>query len=107
MKRKSAIHYRQGDILLIRISTLPPKAEKQPKTARIVLGEGETSGHRHEILEVDKVDVYRQAEGFYLSVYEETALVHPEHAPVALFPGIHERIRQVEYKRKELVRVMD
>ena len=100
-------HYRQGDILLIRVDQIPSGAEKQITGRSIVLGEGETAGHRHEILETSKVDVYRQAEGLYLDVAEETTLVHPEHAHVALLPGSYQIIRQVEFQRKDLKIVED
>jgi hypothetical protein len=99
--------YRQGDILLIQIKAIPPDARKMPKGRSIVLGEGETVGHRHEILEPSKLDSYRRAEALYLEVAEEIALVHPEHAQVALLPGSYEVIRQHEFTRKEIKRVQD
>ncbi len=99
--------YRQGDVLLIKVNKLPISAKKQVKTLSIVLGEGETAGHRHEILETSKLESYRTTEGFYLDVQEETYLIHPEHDQVALLPGTYQVIRQVEFKRKENVRVSD
>ena len=41
--------YRQGDVLLRRVSQLPDGAVKSPKTDRIVLAYGEVTGHAHAI----------------------------------------------------------
>ncbi len=108
MKIKKIKTYRQGDIHLVLISKLPSNAIKDVPTSRILLGEGETAGHRHEIIDaIDKVQAYRKAEALYLSVKEETLLVHPEHEAIALLPGTYEVIRQHEYVRKEILRVQD
>ena len=106
-KTKAPDHYRQGDFVLMKIKAIPSGAVKEPTAKSIVLGEGETAGHRHELLEIDKVQAYRQAEGFYLSVAQETELVHPDHGQIALMPGTYEVIRQHEFQRKEVVRVQD
>ncbi len=105
--KKQLEFYRQGDIGIFRIQSVPDGAQKQNKGRVIVLGEGEVAGHRHEILETSKVDAYKLAEGLYLEVAEEIALVHPEHAQIALLPGSYEIIRQSEYHRKALIRVQD
>lgn len=108
MKIKKIKTYRQGDIHLVLISKLPSNAIKDVPTSRILLGEGEIAGHRHEIIDaVDKVHAYRKAEALYLSVEEEISLVHPEHKAIALLPGTYEVIRQHEYERKEILRVQD
>ncbi len=105
MKRQ--LHWRQGDILIRAVKSVPDGAQKQKRGRALVLGEGEVKGHRHEILETSKVDAYKLSEGIYLEVAEEIALVHPEHAQIALLPGSYEVIRQTEFQRKELRRVQD
>jgi hypothetical protein len=101
-------HFRQGDILLLAINKIPAGAAALQRPERaIVLGEGETAGHRHELLELDKVQAYKLSEGFYIDVAGETALIHPEHEQVALLPGSYQVIRQSEFQRKEIVRVQD
>lgn len=100
---------RQGDILLLRIPAIPPDARKESRRpdASILLGEGETAGHRHEILH-PSVDAYRRAEGLYLEATEEdAALVHPDHARLPLFPGSQEVIHQYEFIRREFRQVQD
>lgn len=105
---KTTKTYRQGDILLRKIDYIPAGATKVPTTARrIVLGEGETPGHRHEIKDANRLEAYRRAEGLYLDVQEEVMLNHPEHAQIALLPGTYEVIRQFEFQRKEFARVQD
>jgi hypothetical protein len=100
---------RQGDILLLHVNAIPPNARKVHRhpDVNIVLGEGETVGHRHQILDPG-AEAYRRAEGFYLDVTEEeVGLVHPEHSRLALLPGSYEVIRQHEFTRKEFRQVQD
>jgi hypothetical protein len=110
-QRTSSVHYRQGDIIIRRISAIPARAVRTARGSAksIVLGEGEVAGHRHEILEPG-VEAYRFAEGFYLGVTEEEEIaevIHPEHRPVALLSGSYEVIGQYEFVRKEFARVQD
>lgn len=105
---KTKTHFRQGDVLLIAIKSIPSTATKLPPARSIVLAVGEGGpGHRHEIIEIDKVEAYKLAEGLYLDVKVATQLIHPEHEQIALLPGSYQIIRQSEYFRKELVRVTD
>ncbi len=41
--------YRQGDVLLMKVSALPKGAAKKAPDRRVVLAWGETSGHAHAI----------------------------------------------------------
>ena len=108
MKHKDKKYLIQGDILLVKIDSIPAAAEKLASKNRIMLAEGESAGARHEVIN-DKVQAsaYQLAEGLYLDVETETDLVHPEHERIALAPGTYKVIRQVEYSRKEIRRVMD
>lgn len=100
--------YRQGDVLLRRIKTVPKDAEKQKVTSRIVLAYGEVTGHAHAIQDFDAVDVFVKADGtMYLSIKEETALVHEEHSTIVLSPGKYERVIQREYSPEEIRNVRD
>lgn len=108
-KKQNAVakHYRQGDILLQEIDKVPSNAVKNVRNGSIVLGEGETAGHRHEILQTEGVESYSNDGFLYLSVEQDTELVHPEHAKIELAPGNYEVIRQTEFQRREFVRVQD
>lgn len=92
---------RQGDILLVPVEKLPEGLKAVPReNGRIVLAEGEATGHLHAIeapeamfLATDLAEV----EGRFLAVEAEVALVHPEHDTVTLAPGDYAVIRQREY----------
>ena len=47
------VMYRQGDVLLAPIPALPVDAVSVPRKGRIVLAEGEATGHAHAIAEPD------------------------------------------------------
>lgn len=93
--------YRQGDILLVPVAKLPEGLEEVPRQGgKIVLAEGEATGHLHAIeseeasfLATDLADI----EGRFLAVEEEVTLTHPEHDAIALPPGNYEVRRQREY----------
>lgn len=100
--------YIQGDILLIRVSSIPKAAAKLGHMPKYMLAEGESAGARHEVINnKSQVEAYRMAEGLYLDIETETDLLHPEHERIALAPGTYKVIRQVEFQRKEIQRVMD
>ena len=85
---------RQGDILIIRIDSMPQDAAKQ---ANRILAEGEATGHIHEL---DKGEVYEKDGTLYFKVEENstTTLNHPEHKAVTFDPGTYKVIRQREYE---------
>lgn len=108
-----AAPYRQGDILLVPIEKLPSGLNEVPREkGKIVLAEGEATGHLHAI---DSPEVMFMAEdleeieGRFLKVEAETehqvgtrtikgaALTHPEHDMIILAPGAYEVRRQREY----------
>lgn len=92
---------RQGDIYLVPIDKLPKGLTEVPREKdRIVLAEGEATGHLHMIeapeatfLAKDITDI----EGRFLAVEAEVALTHPEHDTITLAPGNWEVRRQREY----------
>jgi hypothetical protein len=95
---------RQGDILLVPVERLPDELTEVPREGgRIVLAEGEATGHLHAIdapeaifLATDLADI----EGRFLAVEEEEVkLEHPEHDTVTVAPGNYEVRRQREYSQ--------
>jgi hypothetical protein len=96
----SMSHYRQGDVLLIRVDTLfVTKGKKVAREdGRVVLAHGEATGHAHAI-EAEGADLYEEADGKrFLQVTGATAtLAHEEHGAVTLEPGVYEVRRQREY----------
>lgn len=107
--------YRQGDVLLIAVAAIAAGAKDvTPAQGRIVLAEGEVTGHAHAIYPEVKRGKEKQparlwdagAERF-LQVVEKTALKHEEHAPVELPPGNYQVVHQREYAPEEIRRVAD
>jgi hypothetical protein len=101
--------YRQGDVMLRGIAKIPKQAAQQKKDGPIVLALGESTGHKHQILDnLDNVDVYIAESGeMYLRVKGETALRHEEHGAIMIPPGNYERIVQREYSPAGLRNVAD
>lgn len=116
--------YRQGDVLLVRISNdpqvgLPSGLKDQTPEDRIVLAYGEVTGHAHALAEVStktkpegKVKAFSatpwdaSAERF-IQVLETTALKHEEHDPVVLDKGVYKVVRQNEYSPEAIRQVAD
>ena len=77
----------QGDVCLKRLNSLPSGKTKVIGKNKIVLAEGETTGHFHglmekdsELLEIDGVRI--------LNLKKKSTLKHQEHKPITLDAGI-------------------
>lgn len=98
--------FRQGDVLLVKVDGLPEGAVAQEVEDRIVLAYGEVTGHAHAV-NMDSAVLYRSNGEDLLKVHKATALVHEEHSPIALDPGVYKVVRQREYTPQEIRRVSD
>lgn len=118
--------YRHGDVLLIERTELPKDA-KLIGEKRVVLAEGEVTGHAH-VIESSSVKMWSVGEQCYVVTDDRPAertvnfttelgdlrtvtgrniLVHEEHGPIAIEPGIYERIIQRTYSPERISRVVD
>ena len=104
--------YRQGDVLIQRVTALP-KGESKPVNAeagRLILAYGEVTGHSHAVLttnrEAEMVELIETVER-YLMVHRSTTVVHEEHDEIALGPGVYRVWTQREYSPQEIRRVSD
>jgi hypothetical protein len=89
--------FRQGDVLLREVKSIPKTAKREKRTGPIVLALGEVTGHKHQILDPD-VEVFVKSDGtMYLKVDGEAALQHEEHGTIVLPAGNYERVQQREY----------
>jgi len=77
----------QGDVVLKKLNALPAGKSKIISKNKIVLAEGETTGHFHglmekdsELLEIDGVRI--------LNLKKKSTLKHQEHKPITLDAGI-------------------
>ena len=101
-------HYRQGDVLVKSVTSIPKTAKAKTQKDRIVLAYGEVTGHAHAIHDLENVDVFVTAEGkTYLKVKDETKLSHEEHGAIGLAPGNYEVIIQREYSPEAIRNVAD
>lgn len=98
--------FRQGDILIREVQSIPSKSEKQNRDGDIVLAWGETTGHRHRI-DDPWVEEYKFDVDVFLKVLKETQIKHEEHAPILLPKGVYKIVRQREYSPEEIRRVAD
>lgn len=96
--------YRQGDVLLVRVDSLPRGAKDETPDDRIVLAYGEVTGHAHAIYEPQtktkpegKAKIWDAGAERYLQVLEKTQLKHEEHSAIDLLPGNYRVVRQREY----------
>lgn len=102
-------YWRQGDIYLTLLASVPKDAQKTEVVAQ--LAPGTTQGSRHCVSDTSAVEMYllgtpTALEGPVLHVCREVTIQHPEHAHVVLPPGVY----HVTYQRafaKELQRVAD
>lgn len=102
---------RQGDLLLVPVSELPERVEVL-RRGRLVLAEGEATGHAH-VVDDERASLHGQrwsGSTRYLQVVgdEPVSLVHEEHDRLVVAPGLYEVCRQREYApRRGFRRVSD
>jgi len=102
---KNAI-YRQGDVLIRRVPSLPTQ-KAQPRLTGI-LAYGEVTGHAHRVENLQHAEVLEIGKGLYLRVGEEgVRVVHEEHAPLTLPTGNYQVEIQREYSPAEIRNVRD
>jgi hypothetical protein len=99
--------YRQGDVLIRRIDSLPKKKAVKRATGHIL--EGEATGHIHRLEDLAAAEVFEVGQdGLYLRVGPEgVRIIHEEHDPITLPPGNFEIVRQREYSPEAIRNVAD
>lgn len=105
-------HYRQGDVMIRRVKSIPAAAADVTPNDRIVLAHGEVTGHAHAITdrttrELSFADVEQQVRRFLKVVGDGATVRHEEHAPIALPPGFYEIVQQREYTPEAIRNVAD
>ena len=91
------LHFRQGDVLLLAVDALPEGATAERRSGRIVLAEGEVTGHAHAIAEPDARAFTHEGQR-YLLTKSVAQLVHEEHAPIEVPAGTWRVVIQREYE---------
>lgn len=97
--------YRQGDVLLIP-REIPENAKLLKSGSRVILAEGEATGHTHSMLGALAV-LLATDNARFLRVQEDVPLEHQEHAPITVPAGDYQIVIQREYTPEEIRNVKD
>ena len=100
-------HYRQGDVVLVEVDSLPAGAAKESDGNEVVLAWGEVTGHSHRLQAPEGVAYFALSGTNYFEIKHPSQLVHEEHDAIALSPGFYKVVRQREYTPERIVRVID
>lgn len=99
MKNKIAkTNAQQGDVLLRKIDSLPEGKVKVISKKKMILAEGEVTGHYHGIEESES-ELIQIGEKILLNLKNTATLTHQEHHPITLEPGIWEvgKVQEFDY----------
>jgi hypothetical protein len=118
--KKETVMFRQGDVLVRKVASIPKNLRPSTDKNAIILQYGEVTGHAHAIRTPEKVkgfiasdvdqtvtDALGEGKAAFLEVLEECQLTHEEHAPLTLSPGSWEVSRQSEYEPEAIRFVND
>ena len=111
MQTRTHKQYRQGDILIEHVDQLPADAKPQTRVRRLVVAQGEATGHHHVLLpRSEDMDWWQNAAGdIYVRSAEVARLMHDEHGAIEIFtdaPFIVCR-RQVEFTANLVAQQVD
>jgi hypothetical protein len=101
------MYLQQGDVLIEK-SPIPEAAKKSSKN-RIVLAEGESTGHAHVITDTDNCTAFETDEALYLRVINEVEVKHEEHKIITLPPGDYKvrKVQEYDHFKEEARKVQD
>jgi hypothetical protein len=87
MKTKIAKkNWQQGDVLGVRLDSMPPGEQKSIARKRLVVAHGE-SGHSH-VIEDDEAELIQIGERMILKLERDATIVHEEHGQITIEKGI-------------------
>jgi hypothetical protein len=97
------LQYRQGDLLFV-LQDTRPAADLTARPGNVIVA-GEATGHAHRL----QAGTILEAPGgvLYLDVTHTTQVVHEEHGPITLDPGVFRVVRQREYSPEAIRTVLD
>ena len=98
----------QGDVILKRLTSIPSGEKTIISRKKLVLAEGETTGHFHGI-EEDESELIRVGEQIILNLTKNSTLTHQEHNPIPIEAGIWEVgiVQEYDYFAKMVRPVVD
>ena len=111
MKSEAKTQFRQGDVFLVKIKSLPAKRKEVAREGgRLVLAHGVSTGHNHAI-PTPRCRLFTAAGKPGLQFLEvpgqKANLVHDEHSTITLPKGVYQVMRQREYSGLAVRRVED
>ena len=100
--------FQQGDVLGRKLNEMPTGEQKILSRKRLVLAEGEHTGHAH-VIEDDEAELIQIGERMLLKLTKAATVKHEEHGPITLSPGIWEigRVQEYDWFAKLTRQVMD
>ena len=100
--------WQQGDILGKRLTSIPTGESKLISKGKLVLAEGEHTGHHHSLFE-ESSELRQYGNTMVLDLKEEATLTHQEHGPITLEPGLWEvgKVQEYDYFAQMKRPVMD
>ena len=98
----------QGDVVLRRINDLPKGDRKSLSKKRMVLAEGEVTGHNH-VIEEDSSELFSIGDAVFLGLKKAATLTHQEHKPITVEEGLWEvgRVQEYDYFSQMKRKVVD
>jgi hypothetical protein len=101
--------YRQGDVLIERVTKMPKGEAIKPINGRIVLAYGEATGHHHSlpVEDIDTAMLDKDNGAMFLRLCRDSVLTHQEHGHISLGAGTYRVTRQREYSPEEIRNVAD
>ena len=101
--------YQHGDVL-IKNAIIPQGAKKEKVLNKVILAEGEITGHTHVIEDCkEKVETYKHGNIIYMLVKQPVKVKHEEHKSFTIMPGSYEidRVKEFDPWEEEIRRVQD
>jgi hypothetical protein len=96
--------WRHGDVIISTAYAIPSEARR---SKNVVLASGEVTGHSHRIEAPEKAEVWECRGERFLKIIATTRVIHEEHKPITLEPGIYRIWQQREYTPEAIRRVVD
>ena len=92
----------QGDVLFQQVSSIPDEAQRLPNEGQVIVARGEATGHNH-VIRSDRASLWELTRNgvtaLYLEVQAPVTVVHEEHKPLPIPPGIYRvgRVKEYDY----------
>lgn len=112
--------FRQGDVLIERVESIPTEAKKQKRARKVILAHGEVTGHHHQLETEDPADWWKVGEiaptldkpstlagEIFTDLPCGGTVTHDEHSKITLPPGKYRVTRQREYSPEAMRNVAD